>query len=176
MKDCENQNKGRCSLHSLIVWGTRDFDTTMDIINAQNDNEKRLIVPMNFRSFPAYEKEKDEKSMKGSSNDISIVYWDNPIDMKEWVISPICLPESGIINNGLEYGMISGWGFTDLNGSDPVFLPMGWVQMLPIANNETDENGGLVLAKWTPYPKGTVICEVSSSDLPCLLAHSACII
>ena len=125
----------------------------MDIVESNKIEEKR-IVARGFHLHTEY------KSGNDWPSDIAIVYWDKPLKMDEWGISPICLPESGIINNGLEYGKISGWGVTDLNGSLPTFLPMGWVVMLPPFNNDTDHNNEFVLAKWTPYPEGTVICRV----------------
>ena len=124
------------------------------------------MVVRGFYNHPEYEWYKHGYK---ESRDIAIIYWDKPIKLDEWGISPICLPESGVINNGFEYGRISGWGFAnddnEFRPQPPVLLPIGWVRILPTFNNATDHNGGLVIAKWTPYPEGSVACAVSISKI-----------
>ena len=104
---------------------------------------------------------KTSAEFKSKASDIAIVYWHSslPIKMRELKVQPICLPETGVINNQTEYAMMSGWGQTALPIETE--LAIGWVKVLAAFKNESDYNSYLILARLTPYPGGTGSCLVS---------------
>ena len=95
------------------------------------------------------------------ASDIAIVFWSEPIRMREMEVQPICLPEKRAWNYEPEYAMMTGWGLTAPPNQIEYYPPIGWVKILPASYNESDAYGDLILAYITPYPGGTGFCKVS---------------